>query len=539
MFKTVWVGMVLAALAVRAGAATEAELTDLVKADLVRPVRPGGVDGQAFWNMNAMSFMYPPSFDFPKVEGAEFYRFRVIGSDGRMREFSAPEPTATLAPVWADLPSGRTELWCEAGYWGKHCLKRSYRSFWKSAPYRPGGYPKAPRSYADAIRLGYTYLLDLPSSKRFVATGRPDMTYQHNCYPTKMHAATVLAMADCARRYPDLKTRALELARVAADYLLSVAQPTDAPLAFFTPTYDRSGEKAAAAAAREYAGQCMTSYPAMAGSAFLVMRELTGDAKYLAGARGIAETYLRLQGGDGTWFLKLHEKDGKPVNPNRLLPISVMDFMDKMFAATGEEKYRACADRAFAFFEHGPLTDWDWEGQFEDVRPNPFKYVNQTKHPACSIAIRICRRWPHDAKRLAQARELLRFAEDQFVYWERPFKNERIDIIEYGGWDEWIVEPAVVEQYHYRMPVDASAAKLIRTYLALHKASGNPLDLAKARTLGDALVRVQTEKGRIPTLWSAHGSASTNDDWINCMIASILALGELEAQASGVSGDGM
>ena len=527
IFKSLRVSLAIGGccLAIGGWAAADSELAAMVARDLREPVRPGGVDGQAFWNMNALSFMYPPSFDFPKVEGAERYRFRVIGSDGKMREFFAEEPTASLAPIWAELPTGRTELWMEACFWKNHCLKRFYRSFWKNVPYRPGAYPAAPRSYAEAARLGYEYLLTRPHILNFVATGKPDHTYLHNCYPAKMHAATVEAMVRCAKRYPEMKDRALKLARTAADYLISVSEPADAPLAHFPPTYEGKGR----VAATRFKGQIMLIYPACAGSAYLDLHRLTGDARYLEAARGIAATYLRLQGADGSWHLKLQAKDGQPVGDNRLHPCEVIDFMDAMFAATSDTRYRDCADRAFGYFDRGPLADWDWEGQFEDIYPNPFKYVNQTKHPACSVAIRICRRWPNDAKRIAQAREILRFAEDQFVYWEQPFAAERINIREFSRWADWMVAPAVVEQYHYRMPVDASAAKLIQTYLALYGVTGNPLDLAKARTLGDSIVRVQRADGRIPTLWAKGEGDDLQNDWINCLVYALEVLEQLAA----------
>jgi hypothetical protein len=72
------------------------------------------------------------------------------------------------------------------------------------------------------------------------------------------------------------------------------------------------------------------------------------------------------------------------------------------------------------------------------------------------------------------------------------------------------------------MPIDASNSKLIRTYLALYKAEGNPLDLAKARALGDTLVNVQKEDGSIRTQMLMRPDA--DNFWINCMGASIRAL---------------
>ena len=82
------------------------------------------------------------------------------------------------------------------------------------------------------------------------------------------------------------------------------------------------------------------------------------------------------------------------------------------------------------------------------------------------------------------------------------------------------------------MPIDASNSKLIRTYLAIYKAERNPLDLAKARALGDTLVNVQKDDGSIRTQMLMRPDA--DNFWINSMGASVHALdllAEVDAQA--------
>lgn len=51
--------------------------------------------------------------------------------------------------------------------------------------------------------------------------------------------------------------------------------------------------------------------------------------------------------------------------------------------------------------------------------------------------------------------------------------------------------------------------------------------MAKARTLGEALCRMQKDDGFIPTLW--FGSYPTNGDrgWLNCLAADAAALDAL------------
>lgn len=480
------------------------------------------------WNANAEWFVYAPSFAFREVPGAASYRFRVLDDCHVVREFDAAKPSDSLAPVWEELPKGFVTVTCFAvDAKGGVTGLAGERTFWKNAAYREGAYPKAKRPYAEAVKMGFEYLLDCKANRYFLEHGKPDPSYDLNCYPTKMHSATIEAMCD----YLELKLKrrddALKLARLSAEYLIAIAEPEGRPLAGWPHTYEGRNNTAAI-----YAGQQMLVYPAEAGSAFLSLHAVTGNGRYLAAAERIAATYLKLQGDDGTWDLKLYEKDGRPVGVNRLMPNGVIDFLERLYGVTGEASYRQAADRAFAFVENGPLKTWNWEGQFEDGPPSE-PYFNMTKHFACDTAIYLLKRFPKDGRRLKQAEEILRWSEDQFIAWETPARKDGTGFRNRPGfkarWTHgWQAKyaiwhcPAVMEQYSWYQPIDASAAKLIRTYFAYYRATGDRLAIAKARTLGDAVVNNQRDDGLSPTGW--FGDYDEYHNWINCHIAAIQAL---------------
>ena len=508
--------------------ADKAELERRVAEDVAKPVRPAGVNGQPFWNGASWMFMYPPSFAFKKVPGAAKYRFTAIDDIHRTHVMEAAEPTALLTPMWGEIPArGLVTVICDGvDAKGNVCGRAGMRRFWKSAPFTPGGYKPAPRSYAEAAAKACDFIWSLPNTRHLLEKGEPDPSYSLNCYPAKMSGSVIGIMLDYAKRLPERAKDALAVARAAADYLLRISQPADAPLAHFPPTY-----RGTANTAKQYVGQQMLLYPARVAENYLKLADETGDKKYATAAENIGRTYLKFQGADGTWYLKLWEKDGKPVLPNRVFPLEPLELFEKLYARTKDPAWRAAADRAFAYIEKGPLTTWNWECQFEDVQPHP-PYKALTKHQACSTAMFLLKRFPGDARRLAQARELLRFAEDQFVYWEKPCRADGTgyragtpwpgNICDWN-WDylHWAT-PGVGEQYGWEMPIDASNSKLIRTYLALYKAERNPLDLAKARALGDTLVNVQKADGSIRTQMLMRPDA--DNFWINCMGASIRAL---------------
>ena len=523
--------------------AAHEELVALQAAEIGHVVRPAWANGGDHWNVHSERFLYPPSLPFREVAGAVKYGFTVLDDANRRFDFSAARPDEPLTNVWPKLATGFTTVICR-GLDAKGNVVGDAGSglWWKAAPFRPGAYPPGRRSAAEGAAKIYDYVFGLPSTRYFLKNGRPDPAYSLNCYPAKIHSALIKAMVRYAKAVPERATDALALARTAADYLIFLSEKPGAPLAGFPPTY-ATGEGYVHNTAGRYAGQTMLLYPSNAGGAYITLFRATGERKYLDAAVAIAERYLALQGEDGTWPLKAYLKDGQPVTPNRCLPITIAEFLEDLHDLTHEAKYRDAATRAFAYVERGPLANWNWEGQFEDVPPS-LRYRNLTKHPACETAIYMMRRWPNDARKVALARELLRFAEDQFVYWERPCHPDGRGIrtgdsrYDQGSsvqrYLTWLDFPSVTEQYSWNIPIDASNAKVIRAYLALYRATGNRLDLAKAQALGDTLTRVQLESGRIPTQMAEYNLRDPGQDWLNCMLAAAAALEEL-AEANAAS----
>ena len=144
----------------------------------------------------------------------------------------------------------------------------------------------------------------------------------------------------------------------------------------------------------------------------------------------------------------------------------------------------------------------------------------------------LLKRFPDNPEIRHKVRELLRFMEDQFIVWEKPCRADgsNIDFRDPGwkGCATWSDFPTCLEQYDWYMPTDGSVAAFIRMYLQIWKVEGNPLDLAKAKALGDAFVRVQFRSGRIPTQWMGSWHyASPESDWFNCLVVDAVALEEL------------
>ena len=490
-----------------------------------------------FWNGCATRFIFAPAFGFKAVEGAEKYVYEVTDDWHRVQTFEATSPTASLKPIWDKLPVGYVTVVCRGiAADGTARGEAGRRTFWKKSAF-DDSYPPAERTFSHAYMRVMDAYFNMDQTKYLIRHGRPDPDYYLSGYPSKMLSSQITALVSYANRlsgnHLPLRDKYLGVAKRAADYLIAESVPAGKPLEFFTRTYANGGEYG------RFVGQedrIMLVYPARCGDAFVKLSEATKDAKYLAAAERIAATYLKLQREDGTWFLLQNAETGKEYEPNRLQPQPVIEFFELLFRVTGRAMYREAADRAFAFIEKGPMRDWDWEGQFEDVKPASARWSNQTKHAACATATYLLKRFPGDAARLAQAEELVRFGEDQFVEWTPPYgdraaPNGRDD----GSWDyfcrpysRWVT-PCALEQYQCYYPIDASADRFINTFLTLWRVTKKAEYLAKAKALGAAATRMQEADGFINTWWIR--GVERNDDryhtWVNCMLATARALDNL------------
>ena len=527
---------------------------DAALEDVSVPVRKGCSEkGIPFWNGYATLFRYAPAFDFKAVSGATRYRFTLMGADAtKSTSFTADSPEASLSPVWGSFANGQWTVVCEGlDAKGDVAGKAGERKFVKTASFGEVRFSPAARPYRKAARMIYEYMTSLPAMKTLVETGIPDQNYQHNAYPSKTHAAHIKAMLEWAAFDPKNREKAMRFARASGDYLLSQLEPSDAPLAFWPPTYGRAPLKYDPKAnggknrpamvgndpegAAKYRGQVMTLYPADVGVQFIALAKVTGQKKYLEAAKGIGETYLKIRRADGTWALKYWLDTGKVECPNPLVPTKPMVLFEGLADATGDAKWRKAADECFKWLEKGPLTDWNWDGQFEDIQPRP-PYQDLTKHNAIDTMLHLLKRRGGSLEARKLAREILRWSEDQFVFWESPCapggnvpRPANGSPLYPSGWHY----PSVYEQYSCYISIDASAAKMIFAYLAMYRAEKNPLDLAKAKALADAITQVQETSGRVPTFWAAKGDwiSDVRYDWLNCMASSAAAL--LDVAAAG------
>jgi len=448
------------------------------------PIRPGVPGQRPFWNGSAKAFIHPPAFDVPAVAGCSSYAFTLTDEAGHGDKWTAKIP---YAPIPSDIWDAKSP-----GYYTLRCGSFE-RKFYRAAVFC-GPYPSRVCDYGTAAKRVYASVFNLPQVKGWLTADEPPKGYDLYCYPAKILSSMIRALVRHAKHAPQDSATALATSRRMADWLLKASQPEGTPLAHFPPTYWGDRREVAV----RYAGQNMLRYPAQAAEAFLDLSEATGERKYRDAALRIVGTYGKLQGADGSWPLKVWERNGEPVRANRIVPGRyIMEMLDRVSAL--DQSVAVVRDRAFAYVMNGPVRTWNWDGQFEDMDPLP-PYRNLQKGVAIDTAVRLFAKG--DVK---TALELVDWCEDQFTVWSDPIHNM--------DWQHWKT-PTALEQYDYYTPIDASMADMVRGFAAAYKATGQALYLAKAKALADNITRHQRKDGTIPTYFDSRRGS----DWVNCMV---------------------
>jgi len=518
---------------------TKQELARMAFEECCNPdttVKHGVKRGFPFWNVESTMFMYVPAFHFTAIRDCNRYRYDAVDESGAVHSFESSDCCSLLTPIWAGLPEGTVKLTVTAlDDNGKDMALAGARTFFRSAPF-PGETPKAVCTYRDSAIRAYRFAMEQSFMQYWLKEGIPDPSYDLNIYPSKMVSALIHAMLAYARISPDDRENAMKIAVNAADFLIGITPRGNVPLADLPQTYyldfcpdpDAYGIRTANwAAAEAHMGTMMMFYTADVGYAYVALEAATGNGKYLEEALKIGDYFRRTVEPNGSWYLVRSTETGEPVNSNYISPLAnVVPFLMTLYERTGDAQWKALADNAIDYVLKNQLATYNWEGQFEDS-PLSTNYMNLTHYGAVALAVYYAKYHADDKACLETAKELMRFAEDQFVIWKRPYPWPHHSPDENPPYQtaQWHT-PCALEQYSWYVPIDASASNVLTGFLALYQSGCGSLYLAKAKALADQLTRVQHENGQIPTHWMNTPDAERNF-WFNCMFSSCRALVEI------------
>ena len=479
------------------------------------PIRPGIPGESPFWNEHARRFIYAPAFNFNPVKNAKSYRFTATSEvNQKVYIFEALEFSAPLVPIWKELPVGYVTLKVEGmtGSGGEVIGPAGERRFYRAAVYN-GPYHRKAADYRESGRRALEYLFNSQIFQYWKTEGKPYPGYGLYCYPSKMFPSVMRTMLRYSNMtaHAEEKETALQIAKNAIEYLITISQPAGTPLEFMPPTYtgQRYADMKDEFFGESMENQIMMIYPSGVGGAYLEMYELTQESRFFEAAVHIADSYKKHQLSSGSWPLIMDARTGKALTENEAFPGGIIGFLNRLADKYNKEEYREISERAQRWKEEHAVKEFNWEAQFEDQAPVE-KYKNLSKGPAISYAMELFNNAGEDWTKIREAEELMRFAEDQFVVWEKP--------LDFTDWDSdskvWIT-PCVLEQYNFYVPVSSSAASLIRAFKKAYDVTGKPLYLAKAIDLANSMTVAQDrETGRYPTYWERNFKLK-QEGWIN------------------------
>ncbi len=503
--------------------------------EYLTPVRPGYDKKNPYWNEFSFKFMYAPAFGFSTVKGAKTYRYtikenpdaiekigkktyRLINNHFQPITFTANTPNSSLAPVWDKIPAANVILTVEAldGN-GKVLQIVGERKFLRDFGFH-GPYNNAVRPYKEAAIKGMLFIHNMEEMKCWIDSGVPNMKYEHYTYANKIISSVVSNEVMVSKYIPTEREKALKTAEAAADFLIKLSQPANAPMAYFPPTYYKN---LIASKRAENQGAVMTMDAVYVINAMLDIYNVTKKQKYYDFALNITRTYKKIQNTDGSFPIKAYIETGKPTNNGKAMLHAICRASLRWAQEYHVTEFEDMRIKAEKWMHDVAIKNFDMTGQFEDVSVNGLKpYENLTNCTAAPYANYLCSKDKPTAEELEDARDLLRLSEDQFTYWN--FLYNELGIRRFNT-------PCVIEQYKYRTPVDASACNVSGGLLAYYKATGDKLAYAKAKAIIDNITIQQVQKnGYMPTTWLVNMNRTNElSIWLNCAESAISRLLEM------------
>lgn len=471
-------------------------------AESVNPIHPGIPGEVPFWNNHAKRFIYAPAFDYKLVSGAVKYEYMLLSlADSSVYKFENKIPYAPLSPIWASVPVGSFQLTVTGiSQKGERLGIAGKGRYYRAAPFN-GPYHEPVMPYDESAKLALDNLLNKNYVEYWLKNGTQDPKYRNYHYPAKIWSALIVGAVTSARLKPNTPdaVRSIKLARIVADKMIDISYRKGTAWEFFAPTY--YGKFNIKQKPHMDPANNFTIMGADAGHAYLDLYDYTKDKKYFEAARRIADTYIKNQMEDGSWYQFVNFETGKPVAPNIVIPTAVINYFDRLkrdYKVTGLEESGAAA---LKWIMENPVKTFNWQGQFEDIAARE-PYRNHSREQACDLAVYLFK----NRTNLELAEELVRFAEDQFVIWEKPEPFIVGNRSEQSGYYSlnWIT-PSVQEQYVFWMPVGRAAGIMADAYWEAYQATKKEIYLAKAKSIANAFTLTQkANNGDYPTFFTKY-----------------------------------
>jgi hypothetical protein len=329
------------------------------------------------------------------------------------------------------------------------------------------------------------------TSAHVMADGSPSK--RTFCFPARQHAYFIFTFL-LYYQYssePEWLQRAKDL----ADWNLAHSSPADAvyanlPWAVWTDGHGGGSQDKDATEPDK---------AAWFGKAYLALYDVTKDARYLAGAKAIADTLAKRQAADGSWPFRVVPQDGAVRQSFGGAPVFYVEFFKLFCALDKNPAYKTSYDRARKLMLDRNVEKNLWGTYHEDIKEKPDAYLSA--EPMSFTADYLFRNAKEHPEYVAMGRQVIERMESKLVHTTgHPAAPA----------------PAVSEQAGFQHMMPGHTARYCLALTHLFAATGDADAKRKALSGFNALTYMQSPPGLYRTMFQLVNEKNPNrkrEDW--------------------------
>ncbi len=457
------------------------------------------------WNAFSLQFIDAPTFCLLPIPGTVEYR-AIIRQGEQEWIVKSSIPRVHLEGVWDQVKPKKFRVsfcWIDSN---GAVLKEETSERAKAPDF--SGFDEPEMDWSAAADRNIAYLIheayhntSAPYHEQGVPVWIWAVTPEHKeSYPCITINQLAWAFLAHVKNHGPQSAEALKLARAGADWALEHRHPDSGALPLFPYSTISQGSFGGFVE-----GKAVNLLRASWFAIGLV--DLYAETKhepYLQYARHIADTTIKFQNVDGSFPYRVNPETGEVVEQYNCSVMEFVELAEKLEAYGFDARRAMAAQRALDWVRAYVCTTNFWKASYEDIAATQ-PYTNLSQMPVQQLIRYLCRHKDENPTYLPEAIRLNRWVEDQFVTFG---PDDEASPVRVKG-------PLVFEQFKCWWPMEVHTGNWILSLIELHKATGDPIYLEKAKAAANAICAAQFEDGQFSTWGRDFKTGKPTAKWAN------------------------